>query len=87
MSDVPENVDLRWIARALVGLRQDVRDMRRELDGLRSDVRSAREDTNVAIMHTIRIERGQDEIRDNLAELYGRNRGLSERLDQIEGER
>ena len=34
MTDIPENVDLRWIARHLVELRRDVREIRDDVDKL-----------------------------------------------------
>jgi hypothetical protein len=49
MSELPENVDLRWIGRTLL-------DMRDELAGLRTDVRRLREDFDLLVVRVMRID-------------------------------
>jgi len=37
MADIPDNVDLNWIARTLVALRDDVRDLKSDLRHIAGD--------------------------------------------------
>jgi hypothetical protein len=74
MIDIPDNVDLNWIARSLVGLRDDVRD-------LKSDLRHIREDLDVVAMRAIRIDASVTALRDDVRQMH---RDLRARVEAIE---
>lgn len=66
MPDIPENVDLNWIARHLVEMREEtrveLRTVRADLDKLIAIVRQMREEIDVQGGAWIRIERRLDRI-------------------------
>ena len=66
MTDIPDNVDLNWIARTLLALRDDVRD-------LKGDLRHVREDVDVVAMRVIRIDASVTALRDDIRDLAGRD--------------
>lgn len=68
IADIPENVDLRWIARHLVELRRDVREIRDDLDKLIGLSRRLLEDGIVTGGALVRIERRLDRLEQERAE-------------------
>jgi hypothetical protein len=78
MSDIPDNVDLNWIARTLLALRTDVSD-------LKHDMRVVREDLGALTMRVIRMDNELHALRDDvrtLFELHGDLRGRVEVLER-----
>ena len=71
MSDLPDNVDLAWIGRTLIALRDDVRD-------LKADLRHVRDDLDVVTMRVIRIDNAFAGLREDL-------RALGSRVTALEG--
>ena len=57
MTDIPDNVDLQWIASHIVELRRDVRSVRDDMDRLIAIVRQMRDELDVQGGAWIRIER------------------------------
>jgi hypothetical protein len=68
--DIPDNVDLKWVARHLLALRGDVR-------ALRDDV-----DVMAAILR--RVDNNQTGYRDELRALFDLHRDLRGRVETIE---
>lgn len=73
MTELPENVDLQWIGRTLIALQRDVRDMR-------EDQRVMREQVDVVVMTSLRLERGLISLRDDV-------RDLRDRINRLEDAR
>jgi predicted nucleic acid-binding Zn-ribbon protein len=82
--DVPENVDLNWIARHLVGFREEMRGLKIEVRDLKSDLRHIREDLDVVAMRVIRIDTNLTALRDDVRTLFEMHRELRERVENIE---
>ena len=70
MTDIPDNIDLNWIARTLVG-------MRRDLQSLRTDV-----DIMAAILR--RVDDNQNAFREEARLLFEMHRDLRSRVDAVE---
>lgn len=62
MNEIPENVDLAWIAKHLVEVRADVRSVRDDMDKLIAIVRQMRDELDVQGGALIRIERRIDRV-------------------------
>ena len=73
MTELPENVDLQWIGKTLIALQRDVRDMR-------EDQRVMREQVDVVVMTSLRLERGLISLRDDV-------RDLRDRINRLEDAR
>jgi len=84
MNDVPDNVDLQWIARTLVAIRDEQGAMRAELRALKQDVRSIREDLDVLTMRVIRIDGQLQALRDDVQRLFEMHGDLRRRVEAIE---
>jgi hypothetical protein len=70
MTDIPQNVDLSWIARHLVAVRDDIRSLRDDVDIMPAILR--------------RVDNNQTAYRDELRTLYDLHRDLRRRVDTIE---
>jgi hypothetical protein len=70
MTDVPDNIELNWIARTLLA-------MRRDLQSLRTDV-----DIMAAILR--RVDDNQNAFREEARLLFDMHRDLRSRVDAIE---
>ncbi len=81
MTDIPENVDLNWIARHLVAFRDDLKS---EVRDLKSDLRHVREDVDVIAMRVIRIDASVTALRDDMRQLHEMFRDLRGRVEAIE---
>ena len=73
MTEVPDNVDLTWIARNLVAARRDIQ--------------SLRDDVNVLAAIPRRVDNNQAAFREELRALFDLHRDLRGRLESIESER
>ena len=71
MTEVPENVDLGWIARHVVELREEVRQ-------LRQDVRTLRSDMDMLVRLCMRMDA-------TLNELWLSQSDLRKRIEALEG--
>jgi hypothetical protein len=94
MSEIPDNVDLNWIAHRLVRLQDEVRAvrqigdaalLRREIVDLREDVRSMRDQLDLAVSFAMRLERGQNALRDDNRMLFELHGDLRRRIEVLEG--
>jgi hypothetical protein len=79
--DVPETVDLRWIARHLAAMREDMLGLKSEVRDLKSDLRHIREDLDVVAMRVIRIDTNLTALRDDV--LFEMHRDLRGRVETI----
>lgn len=70
MSELPDNVDLRWLGRRLIGLADDVKALRGDMDILTRII--------------VRLDRNVDAIREDIRTLWGSNRDLRDRIDRLE---
>ena len=77
MTELPDNVDLRWIGRTLL-------DMRDELVGLRTDVRRLREDFDLLVIRVMRIDSAVTALRDDVHTLFAAQRDLRQRVEALE---
>ena len=61
MTDIPDNVDLNWLARHLIDFRDETRtelsSFSRDLAGVRDELQGVREQVGVAIAGLLRVER------------------------------
>ena len=74
MTDIPDNVDLRWIARSLVASREEMLGLKK------SDLHHIREGLRV-----IRIDTSLTALRDDLRQLHEMYRDSVGRVAAIEG--
>ena len=72
MTEVPDNVDLNWIARTLVTMRRDTQ--------------SLRDDVSVLAAILRRVDNNQVAFREELRALYDLHRDLRARIETIEGD-
>jgi hypothetical protein len=70
VTEVPDNVDLNWIARTLVAMRRDTQSLRDDVSVLAADLR--------------RVD--QAAFREELRALYELHRDLRARIETIEGD-
>ena len=84
MTDIPDNVDLRWIARTLVSLRDEMASLRDDVRDLKQEVRRIREDLDVLTMRVIRVDANQTALRDDMRRLFEIHRELRGRVEGIE---
>jgi len=77
MTELPDNVDLQWIGRTMLAMRQDIHD-------LRTDLRHIREDLDVVAMRVIRIDAAVTALRDDLRALWGAYGDLRRRVEALE---
>jgi hypothetical protein len=77
VTDLPDNIDLRWIGRTLL-------DMRDELAGLRTDVRRLREDFDLLVVRVMRIDSAVTALRDDVHTLFAAQRDLRQRVEALE---
>jgi hypothetical protein len=72
VTEVPDNVDLNWIARTLVAMRRDTQ--------------SLRDDVSVLAAILRRVDNNQAAFREELRALYELHRDLRARIETIEGD-
>jgi hypothetical protein len=77
MTDLPENIDLQWIGRHLV-------EMRDELAAVRADVRSMRDDLNVIAWSVVRLDRNLEQLRVETQRLWLEQGDLRRRIEVLE---
>lgn len=77
MSDIPDNVDWQWIARNLVANREGLAQLSRDVQEMRDDLQGMREQFDVVVMTSLRLERSQASIRQDIRE-------LRQRLERLE---
>jgi hypothetical protein len=70
MADIPDNVDLNWIARRLQALHEDMRALRTDMDMLTRLV--------------VRIDHTLDAVREDIRSLWGSQGDLRRRIEAIE---
>ena len=79
MIEVPDNVDLRWLARHLVEFRDETRaelsSFSRDLSGVRDELQGLREQIGVAIAGLLRVERNVSAVRQDIRILFDADLG------------
>ena len=93
MSDIPENVDLNWIARHMVELREAIGPFDRSgpslsdhLRALREDVLTPREDLGIMSAIVRRIDRNEAAFREDVGRLFELYCDLRGRVESLERE-
>lgn len=81
MADIPDNVDLQWLARHLVEFRQETRD---EIAGMRADIRTMRTDMDMLIRSVIRLDHTVDAMREDIKTLWLSQGDLRRRIEALE---
>jgi hypothetical protein len=71
MTEIPETVDLRWIARRLVALQDDVRSLRSDVDML--------------VRLTVRTDTTANALREDVKTLWLSQGDLRQRIEAVEG--
>jgi hypothetical protein len=88
MTDIPENIDLQWLARHLVGFRDEtrgeLRSLGRELFGVHEEILGLREQIGVAIAGLLRVERNLSAVRQDIRVLFDADRDLRQRVEALE---
>jgi chromosome segregation ATPase len=77
MTDLPDNVDLQWLGRQFLAMRQELRD-------LKTDVRHIREDLDIVAMRVIRIDAAVTALRDDIRTLWEEYGDLRRRVEALE---
>lgn len=77
MTDLPENVTLDWVGRTLIAMRDSLSEVKRDIQEMRDDMQGMREQLDVAVMTSLRLERSQASIRQDIRE-------LRQRLERLE---
>ena len=77
MTDLPENIDLQWIGRTLIAMRDSLGEVKRDVTEMRDDMQGMREQLDVVVMTSLRLERSQASIRQDIRE-------LRQRLERLE---
>ena len=72
MTELPENIDLQWIGRTLLAVQRDIRDVRTDQQALHEDHRAMRDQVDVLVMTSLRLERGMASLREDVRELRDR---------------
>jgi hypothetical protein len=72
MTELPENIDLQWIGRTLLAVQRDIRDVRTDQQTLHEDHRAMRDQVDVLVMTSLRLERGMASLREDVRELRDR---------------
>ena len=88
MTDIPDNVDLNWIARHLIEFRDETRaelgSFNRDLSGVRDEIQGLREQIGVAIAGLLRVERNLSAVRQDIRVLFDADRDLRRRIEALE---
>ena len=71
MADIPDNVDLNWIARRLLALQDDTRALRTDMDMLTRMV--------------VRMDHTLDAVREDIRSLWSSQGDLRRRIETMEG--
>ena len=73
MADIPDNVDLQWLARHLVEFRQETRDsigvLGARVTTIERDIRTMRTDMDILIRSVIRRDHTVDAMREDIKTL------------------
>jgi uncharacterized protein YaaN involved in tellurite resistance len=77
MTDIPDNVDLTWIARHLIEFRDEMR-------AIRDDMRSIRTDMDILIRSVIRLDHTVDALREDIKSLWLSQGDLRRRIEALE---
>ena len=77
MTELPDNIDLQWIGRTLVTMRDSLSEVKRDIQEMRDDLQGMREQLDVVVMTSLRLERSQASIRQDIRE-------LRQRLERLE---
>jgi len=77
MTELPENIDLQWIGRTLLSVQNRLATLEQLAADARDDMHAMREQVDVVVMTSLRLERGMSSLRDDV-------RQLRQRVDRLE---
>jgi chromosome segregation ATPase len=81
MAELPENVDLQWLARHLVEFRRETRD---ELALMRADIRALRTDMDMLTRIVLRLDSTVNALREDIKSLWLNQGDLRRRIEALE---
>ncbi len=88
MAEIPDNVDLQWLARHLVEFRQEARDSIGSIGGrvtaIERDIRTMRSDMDILIRSVIRLDHTVDAMREDVKTLWLSQGDLRHRIEALE---
>jgi predicted RNase H-like nuclease (RuvC/YqgF family) len=82
--ELPENVDLRWLGRTLIGFRDEMRDLGREVRHLKDEVRAVRSDLDLLVLRAMRIDTNVTALRDDIQTLFITQGDHRRRIEALE---
>jgi hypothetical protein len=68
MTELPENIDSQGIGGALLAMQRDIRDVRSDQQTMRNDHRAMRDQVDVLVITSLRLERGMASLREDVRE-------------------
>jgi hypothetical protein len=77
MTEPPENIDLQWTGRTLLAVQNRLATLEQLAMDARDDMHTVREQVDVIVMMSLRLERGMSSLRDDV-------RQLRQRVDRLE---
>jgi len=77
VTELPENIDLQWIGCTLLASQNRQTTLEQLVTDVRDDMRAMREQVDVVVMTSLRLERGMASLRDDV-------RQLRQRVDRLE---
>jgi hypothetical protein len=77
MTEPPENIDLQWTGRTLLAVQNRLATLEQLATDARDDMHAMREQVDVVVMTSLRLERGMSSLRDDV-------RQLRQRVDRLE---
>jgi septal ring factor EnvC (AmiA/AmiB activator) len=88
MAEIPDKVDLQWLARHLVDFRDETRAelsvFSRDLSALRDETQSLRDQMGVVVASLLRVERNLSAVRQDIRALFDADSALRRRIEAIE---
>lgn len=79
--DIPENVDLQWLARDLVEFRRETRE---DIATMRAEIRTLRTDMDISIRLVTRVDHTLDAVREDIRSLWSNQGDLRRRIEALE---
>ena len=87
MADIPDNVDLQWLARHLVEFQQETRDsigvLGTRVTTIERDIRTMRTDMDILIRSVIRLDHTVDAMREDVKTLWLSQGDLRRRIEAL----
>jgi hypothetical protein len=81
MTEIPENVDLHWLARDLVEFRQETR---ADVTAMRAEIAAMRRDLDMTIRLVTRVDHTLNALREDVRDLWLGQGELRRRIEALE---